>query len=578
MASLQDTNTESSQAPERESQTLQKTAEKQTLPTNGSHGLSDEDETAREKLEKTLDESKQNQELQKGEQNISTLGAEDSSKLETKEAEAPIPLQSQGSLPETHSTEVASNMQSRETPEQTSQQESLTSAPSVSAESHAAKEKTAKDSRSQPRSQGSSNSTQVTSNEAHIEVTSQTASQLATLEEPSQARTQQSEPTIVSPEKTTTANRTDKSQADGQHFSGSHPPKLEQRPQQAQQAHGDQQAQPQHQKTPSQAQQIQPPPPQGQHQPVIQLQQQQQAEAAEQEYVRLPGQATGHIVKKQRGRFKLLQEAPPPAAETQTTTSAPPPPPPPANIPPAGRERASSSASSKSNVSATANAQTFDGSGAPVVKRKGRFMVTNVKDPGLVAVPVQAVMTPVTTQPVDPSQASVSGDTDAQPIAYGAQMMMVTPAAHLSMPQQVQYTAAPPPQEGGNPATATLTFQQAAVAVQPPTVVGSAGPLPLPIIPGETALGPAAQPAAGDDPQAKAKPKAQPRKPTPHPNAVRAGGGLAGQTGLGKVFYFLDQMRLEVTEADKTIKTLQSDMKFLVRILLHYWGNSWTFI
>jgi len=34
-------------------------------------------------------------------------------------------------------------------------------------------------------------------------------------------------------------------------------------------------------------------------------------------------------------------------------------------------------------------------------------------------------------------------------------------------------------------------------------------------------------------------------------------------TGLGKVYYFLDQMKLEVTEADKTIKCLQKDMKFL---------------
>ena len=41
--------------------------------------------------------------------------------------------------------------------------------------------------------------------------------------------------------------------------------------------------------------------------------------------------------------------------------------------------------------------------------------------------------------------------------------------------------------------------------------------------------------------------------------------GVGGEAGLGKVFYFLEQMRLEVTEADRTIKSLQSDAKFLVR-------------
>eukprot|EP00550_Attheya_septentrionalis_P012575 CAMPEP_0198304816 /NCGR_PEP_ID=MMETSP1449-20131203/57594_1 /TAXON_ID=420275 /ORGANISM="Attheya septentrionalis, Strain CCMP2084" /LENGTH=947 /DNA_ID=CAMNT_0044007345 /DNA_START=185 /DNA_END=3028 /DNA_ORIENTATION=+ len=38
---------------------------------------------------------------------------------------------------------------------------------------------------------------------------------------------------------------------------------------------------------------------------------------------------------------------------------------------------------------------------------------------------------------------------------------------------------------------------------------------------------------------------------------------LDGKGGLGKVLYFLDQMKLEVTDADRTIKELQSGMKFL---------------
>jgi hypothetical protein len=46
----------------------------------------------------------------------------------------------------------------------------------------------------------------------------------------------------------------------------------------------------------------------------------------------------------------------------------------------------------------------------------------------------------------------------------------------------------------------------------------------------------------------------------------RAHKTLGGKGGLGKVLYFLDQMKLEVTDADRTIKELQSGMKFLVSL------------
>jgi hypothetical protein len=51
-------------------------------------------------------------------------------------------------------------------------------------------------------------------------------------------------------------------------------------------------------------------------------------------------------------------------------------------------------------------------------------------------------------------------------------------------------------------------------------------------------------------------------RPTPSRHTSSA---LAGQQGFGKLLYFLDQMRLEVNDADKNIKTLQTDMKCLVR-------------
>lgn len=45
--------------------------------------------------------------------------------------------------------------------------------------------------------------------------------------------------------------------------------------------------------------------------------------------------------------------------------------------------------------------------------------------------------------------------------------------------------------------------------------------------------------------------------------APRSTPGYGNGAGLGKVFYFLDQMRNEVTDADRTIKSLQKDMKFM---------------
>ena len=40
--------------------------------------------------------------------------------------------------------------------------------------------------------------------------------------------------------------------------------------------------------------------------------------------------------------------------------------------------------------------------------------------------------------------------------------------------------------------------------------------------------------------------------------------GTGSSIGLGRAFYLLDQMKTEVTDADQSIKTLQTDMKLLV--------------
>ena len=42
----------------------------------------------------------------------------------------------------------------------------------------------------------------------------------------------------------------------------------------------------------------------------------------------------------------------------------------------------------------------------------------------------------------------------------------------------------------------------------------------------------------------------------------------SGPSGMGKAFHFLEQMKQEVTEADKLIKSLQSDSKFLVSLFM----------
>lgn len=49
------------------------------------------------------------------------------------------------------------------------------------------------------------------------------------------------------------------------------------------------------------------------------------------------------------------------------------------------------------------------------------------------------------------------------------------------------------------------------------------------------------------------------------PQTIGSNGALS-PAGLGKIFYLLDQMKTEMTEADQSIKNFQTDMKLLVRI------------
>ncbi|CAB9511457.1 secreted protein [Seminavis robusta] len=378
--------------------------------------------------------------------------------------------------------------------------------------------------------------------------------------------------------------------------------------------------------------------------------------------VKIQGTA-GHVVKKKKGRFKLLEEVP--AANTPT-------PPPPLESPAgneattapapalaaapvsavvvAGRERTLSNGSAMSQITSVthhANPQTFDGTGAPVVKKKGRFMVTNVKNPGLIAVQLAAQPAPapnkveVTQQQQQQtptvSQQNIHGSPSHQqnrsdPPLQGTQLpaqdqqqlqngpaeilipaqqqviltdnsmaVQVLPAStvqqHLVYPAQMIQTpvqqAYLPMGQGGAvmPDTPTqqqyqqqsqvggasqMTLQQPVGQTQPLAALGNQSGSPVqdsakqgqsaPEEPVGTpaAPAPAATTKQPKQPQGASVAQAQPpRNKQRNLVAPRNVTGYSNGAGLGKVFYFLDQMKNEVTEADRTIKTLQKDMKFM---------------
>ena len=319
----------------------------------------------------------------------------------------------------------------------------------------------------------------------------------------------------------------------------------------------------------------------------------------------------GMVVNKKKGRFKLLgqqqqqqQFAPTEAQQspastdgkTAGTTAAPPPLPPP-NVQ-SNCERASSSNSIVSHPGAPWAAPAA--AAAPIVKKKGRFMVTSVKEES--APPSGGVSAQVMTgnqQQMEqaPQQLSMNAQMEQAPhqssigsapspqYQHATMMSVVAQPGHL-MQQPVYYTTAPPQHGQSYPQMTTYTLQQ-----QPYMTMAAAATAPVAIAaayqnqPAADALPPPGVLVAQQQPLsatavdvmsaeeimkdkiAKAKIlQQQPpllRKSASVPRSNNA--GVGGEAGLGKVFYFLEQMRLEVTEADRTIKSLQSDAKFLVR-------------
>ena len=184
----------------------------------------------------------------------------------------------------------------------------------------------------------------------------------------------------------------------------------------------------------------------------------------------------------------------------------------------------------------------------PILKKKGRFVVSNM--------PVQAVFNnyqqeyhPQVAQPenvtmVFPTEEAATYGT---PMDHGAH---VDPNQHYyaasNMPPPPPPSIPPPPQQPGTgietPLSSTSSIHKHYVPETP-----SCNPSPM-VTTHKT------------DETVGAKHLAQPRR--------GADGGPNVKQRFGKMILFLDQMRSEVTEADRNVKTMQTNMKCMVRTCL----------
>jgi hypothetical protein len=299
--------------------------------------------------------------------------------------------------------------------------------------------------------------------------------------------------------------------------------------------------------------------------------------------------------------------------------------------------------------------QTVDG--ALIIKKKGRFVVTNVSP----NIPTQTVIT--TAQPIlpiDPKmtglqaptrsgaytahavvpsnqtnemQAPVPVPVTTQPILTAENTATSTPSAPIAnsmaqqpvLPAEKQPTAQTPvfvqtqvdqtitaqsfqTNAAKMPSSPIVIAQAPNVAVVPLSensslsisqqpALGAQRTSPVPATLGKHVSEPNSpssfQPYGGRPPAAftsappeelvklkagtgeKAKVPSQQQRPTKAAARHIAPGFGGQQQGFGKIYYFLDQMRSEVQEADRTIKSLQTDMKCMVRISLQNEMQDW---
>jgi len=179
-------------------------------------------------------------------------------------------------------------------------------------------------------------------------------------------------------------------------------------------------------------------------------------------------------------------------------------------------------------------------------------MVTTVQDSMMSGQPV-AFLVPTTPTRLSAPTGTINAATgEPERVVYNSAVVMTTGTPLVS--QQVMYAAAPQPQslQPSVPIIPDKTTDESG-QVRPSTVTSGCG-------------------GGGSIPESirerqRSQSELRPRNPaTRRMNGEKGLGekGL-GEKGLGKAFYLLEQLKQETTDADRTIKTQQSDMRFMVR-------------
>jgi hypothetical protein len=205
--------------------------------------------------------------------------------------------------------------------------------------------------------------------------------------------------------------------------------------------------------------------------------------------------------------------------------------------------------------------------GAPVAQSGGHGIpreVVTVVDPSLAQSGHQPPALPISSQPVLYALVPANVQLPSQPViasgsGHSAQSSSAAPASHADNlgPAPIR-----PVLSSGNLAAAHLAAvrQDAYVHANPATSAR--------VLARESESVPA--PAADTDvPRPKEVLTASASQPPPSASGPTArnhnAGGYTGRQGVGKMFHYLDQLRLEATDAERTIKNLQTDVRLLVR-------------
>ena len=228
-----------------------------------------------------------------------------------------------------------------------------------------------------------------------------------------------------------------------------------------------------------------------------------------------------------------------------------------------------------------------------LIKKKGRFTVTPDAPPSTPKIAERsASFTAAQTTPaaIQKGRFTVTPDMDAVPILISSDNSVATvpifvaPVAAVVPPKvekKGRFVVSSPVPSVGMSVDSGITLPQTlehsssvATVPQNPTNIESLGvqPPPAPLIQIVSTPVPVASVAPTD--QTAATPSGLEEKSTimsgssgvarlGKPPASFDSKGVGSNIGLGKVFYFLDQMKSEVSEADRHTKLLQKEVKFL---------------